>query len=446
MDMLITNIINNLMHGLWVYNLVMEPKHSRKKLMGISAGAAVISQLVMIVLIMWMHRPELIPVANISVIWIFFYAYCATALIFGVAFVFMMSASAPMKSLFLLSAYYSYWTFVYLLISVVTNSFAGAGGPIIWGLRAGLNLSVLFLYCKLFRKKIQRMYKEIQINYRVVVTVSVFTFIVMTVVFVHNQLAGRHDLLYIALILSTGSMMVIIHMLLFYFIIQSDYANQLEQMQLHEKYLRAQIDSYAQMEQSIKQTRHDIRHHNMVVAEYAREKDYQRILAYLQEYETQEKEKYQSAFCRNPVVNNVLCTYVNRAKWDGIEVRADIRLGETAEISDYDLVSILANILENAVNACERETGEKQMELSLHQKGSKLIFICRNTCTAKVRFKDGVPVNQERMGVGINSVRCCAEKYDGSVNFSVANGMFICQVILNHAGSVKSGEGGSISC
>ena len=74
MDMLITNIINNLMHGLWVYNLVMEPKHSRKKLMGISAGAAVISQLVMIVLIMWMHRPELIPVANISVTWIFFYA------------------------------------------------------------------------------------------------------------------------------------------------------------------------------------------------------------------------------------------------------------------------------------------------------------------------------------------------------------------------------------
>lgn len=71
MDMLITNIINNLMHGLWVYNLVMEPKHSRKKLMGISAGAAVISQLVMIVLIMWMHRPELIPVANISVTWIF---------------------------------------------------------------------------------------------------------------------------------------------------------------------------------------------------------------------------------------------------------------------------------------------------------------------------------------------------------------------------------------
>ena len=63
------------MHGLWVYNLVMEPKHSRKKLMGISAGAAVISQLVMIVLIMWMHRPELIPVANISVTWIFFYAY-----------------------------------------------------------------------------------------------------------------------------------------------------------------------------------------------------------------------------------------------------------------------------------------------------------------------------------------------------------------------------------
>lgn len=414
--------------------------------MGISAGAVLISQLAIIMLSVWMRRPGSLLMGKVSVTMLYFWGYCVTALVFGAAFVFLMSDSEPTKSLFLISAYYSFWTLVYLLISIITNTFAGAGGPVVWGLRLGLNLPVLFLYHKVFRKKIQRMYKEIQIGYGTVAAISGFTFVVMTIVVFYNQKVEGHDPLYMALILSTGSMMVIIHMLLFRFIAQADYANQLRQMQLHEKYLRSQIDSYVQMEQSVRQTRHDIRHHNMVVAEYAREKDYQGILAYLQEYETQEKEKYQSAFCRNPVVNNVLCTYVNRAKWDGIEVRADIRLGETAEISDYDLVSILANILENAVNACGRETGEKQMELSLHQKGSKLIFICRNTCTAEVRFKDGVPVNQERMGVGINSVRCCAEKYDGSVNFSAANGMFICQVILNHAGSVKRGEGGGISC
>lgn len=37
MDALMTNIINNLIHGLWFYSLVLEPKHNRKKTLEILA-------------------------------------------------------------------------------------------------------------------------------------------------------------------------------------------------------------------------------------------------------------------------------------------------------------------------------------------------------------------------------------------------------------------------
>ncbi len=442
---MITNIINNLIHGLWFYNLVLEPKHSRKGTALISAGAAVASQLVMIVLFLWMRWTDGFLGQAISAKWLFFCGYCLTALIFGITFVFWMSDSEPVKSLFLMSAYYSLWTLFYLLISVVTKTFAGGGNLAIWGLRIGLNLAALVIYHSVFKKTMRRMYKEIQIDYKMVSAVSVFTFIVMTIMIIYNEKVKQHNLLYVAMILSTGSMMVIIHIQLFRFIAQADYVNQLKQMQLQEKYLQAQIGAYEQMEQSVRQTRHDFRHHNMVVAEYARKKDYQAILEYLQEYERQEEEKYSSGFCRNHVVNNVLSAYVNRAKQERIEVTCDIRLGKTAGISDYDLVSILANILENAVNACKRESGEKRMEISLWQKGNKLIFVCKNTCTAEVKWKDGVPSNQERVGVGINSVRAAVKKYDGSVSFTAANGIFTCRAILNHSGSGQKEEDG-VSC
>ncbi len=443
---MITNIINNLIHGLWFYSLVLEPKHSHKKTMGISAGAAVVSQAVMMVLFMWMYRPTLPFGGAISAKMLYFCGYCVTALIFGVAFVFLMSASEPVKSLFVLSAYCSFWTVIYLVISIVTNTFAGAGNLAVWGLRLGLNLPLLVIFQKYFKKKMQRMYKEIQIGYGTVAVVSVFAFLVMTIVIFYNEKAERHDWLYIAMILSTGSMMVIIHVLLLRFIAQAGYADRLKQMQLHEKYLQAQISSYEQMEQNARQTRHDIRHHHMVVAEYAREKDYQGILSYLQEYERLETEKYTGAYCKNSVVNNVLCTYIGKARRNGTEVSSDIRLGDTGEISNYDLVTILANILENAVNACDREEGKCKMEVSLRQKGSKLIFICKNTCTGKVKFEDGIPCSQERVSVGISSVRCCVDKYDGSVNFSVANGMFTCQVILNSTGNKNKVDRGKNSC
>lgn len=442
---MITNIINNLIHGLWFYSLTLEPKHSRKSTGMLSAGAAMVSQLVMIVLFLWMRRADGFFGQVVSVKWLFFCGYCLTALIFGITFVFWMSDSEPIKSLFLMSAYYSLWTFFYLVISVVTQTFAGGGNLAVWGLRIGLNLSALIIYYVAFKKKMMRMYKEIQIDYKMVSAVSVFTFIVMTIMIIYNQKTKQQSPLYVAMLLSTGSMMVIIHIQLFRFIAQAGYVNQLKQMQLHEKYLQAQISAYERMEQSARQTRHDFRHHNMVVAEYAREKDYQAILDYLQEYEKQEEEKYGIAFCKNHVVNNVLNAYVSKARMEQIEVKSDIRLGETVEISDYDLVAILANVLENAVNACEQEAGAKWIEISLRQKGNKLIFVCKNTCTAEVKFKDGVPSNRERIGVGINSVRYAAEKYDGNVNFVVANGIFTCQVILNHAGDGLKGED-RVSC
>lgn len=441
---MITNIINNLFHGLWLYSLVLEPKHSRKKTALISAGATVVLQLFSFFLFLVARWTADLPGVAVSSRMLYFCGYCGVVLIFGVAFGFLLSASEPAKSLFLMSAYYSFWTLVYLIISVATNSYSGGGNLVIWGLRVGLNLSVLVLFCKRFKQKILRMYREIQIGYGMIVAISIFTFIVMTIVIFYNDSERQHDLPHVAMILSMVSMMVIIHLQLFRFIAQAEYVNQLKQMQLHEKYLREQINVYEQMEQNARQTRHDFRHHNMVVAEYAREQDYQGILSYLQEYETQEEETYGSAFCKNHVVNNVLRAYVARAKRKEIEVSCDIRLGEIAEISDYDLVSILANVLENAVNACERETGKRSMEISLRQKGEKLVFICKNTCTAKVLFKDGIPCNLERNGVGINSILHSVDKYDGSVSFMVDQEMFICRIILNNTVSGQKGEGSKL--
>lgn len=428
---LITNIINNLMHGVWFYSLVLEFKHSRKKTAAISAAAVVLTQAVMMVLSVCMRAQNWFQGAQF-VILLYLCGYLASMLIFGGAYVFFMSGSEPAKSLFTVSTYYSFWTLIYLAISMATHSFAGAGDWAVWGLRLVLNLGPLFLYKRLLKQKLMRMYKEIRIGYRTAAAVSSFAFFVMTVVIFYNQSVKRHDLLHMAMIFLASSMMLIIHIQLFYYIVQQDYGSRLKQMELHEKYLRTQISSYEQMEQSARQTRHDFRHHNMVVAEYAREKDYEAILTYLQEYEAREEEKFDGDFCRNHVVNSLLCAYVSMAGREGVEVSVDVRLGETTEISDYDLVTILANILENAVNACKREAGNRRLELSLQQKSGKLVFVCKNTCTAEVLFKNGIPCSRERIGVGIRSVLMSAEKYDGSANFIVADGMFISQVILNN--------------
>ena len=191
-------------------------------------------------------------------------------------------------------------------------------------------------------------------------------------------------------------------------------------------------DSYKKMGESARQTRHDFRHHSMVVAEYAKNKDYQGILSYLSEYDEKEREKYLEVFCKNHAVDTVLSAYASRCEQSGIEMSADIWLEEAEGVSDYDLVTILANILENAVNGCMEVSGERRIEMFVGRKSSKLVIVCKNTCALDVLFENNLPKNRERDGIGVESILSTAAKHSGVVDFSASDGVFVCQVILSN--------------
>lgn len=431
MEALITNIINNICHIVWFYCITLEPKYSRKKTAGIVVCAGLFMQI-----IVWgitlMRMTGALPYSSVPSIWVYFAGYFLSMFVFGGAFVLIMSASHPVKSIFTVSSYYSLWSLIYIIVSISTGAFSGTGNIAVWGLRIALNLFLLLLFELYFKKYIQRIYKEIRSGYGVVAAISAFTFLTMTILIFYHDRERRYDLFYVVMMLTVSSMMVVIHVLLFCYIARSNYSYRLKQIQDHEKFLMAQIESYERMELNARQTRHDFRHHNLVVSEYAKRGDCQGILSYIQEYERKEDAKYTNDFCRNQAVNTVLTVYVSRAKQEKIEVDVRASFYENGRISDYDLVSILANILENAVNACKKVESGRRMEISLTQKGAKLILICRNSCTPDIRFEEGLPKSRDHDGVGVESIVSCVAKYAGNVDFSAKDGIFTCHVILNY--------------
>ena len=430
MDALITSTINNIFHGIWIGCIVMEPKYSRKKMVMILMGSIALFE----VIIFGMRYLKLMGIfsynQNLGVALIYPVGYLLASFFFGGIYIFGISKSHPAKSLFLLSAYFSLWTWIYITISIVTGSFSGAGNMVIWSLRIGLNLFFLFLYLFFFKRRLFRICREVKSGYGVVATISVIAFAVMTLLIFYNQKTKSRDLFYMIVVFFICGFIALVYVLMFRFIEQSANVYHIKQMQFHEKFLMTQIDAYEKMEQNAKQTRHDFRHHNMVVAEYAQNRDYQGILSYLDEYEKREDEKYTDCFCRNQAVNNVLRVYANKAKQN--EIKTDISLIDTCGISDYDLVTILANVLENAVNACMKINGRREMKIFIKQKGHKLILTCKNTCESDILFENGLPKSREHDGVGVESILSSAAKYGGDADFSVSEGIFTCHVILNH--------------
>lgn len=416
---LVTNVINNVFHVIWFTCITLEPKYSRKKTVFILSAAGIFFQILAIGLVYTGILGERIYCAG----------YILAAIIFGAAYIFCVNMS-PSKSIFLMSAYYCLWTFIYNMISIVTNSSPGAGNIAIWLLRIGLNLFFLILYQLYFKKRILLLYRDIRNGDRAITALSFLTFYMVTILVFLGFKQHNYSALWLYILVSVYIFVVVVYVVLFRFMRRLNHEWELKQMQLHERLLLEQIASYEEAERNARQTRHDFRHHNIVIAEFVKNRDYQGVLDYLQKYEEEEEKKYNRTFCSNHAVDHALSAYLNRAEQNEIEVKTDIRVWDTSGISDVDLISILANIMENSINGCMQAQGKRWLKLLITQKGAKFVIVCKNTCTSDILFEKGIPKNKSRDSVGVESIIRSARKYSGDVDFSAEDGIFTCRVVL----------------
>lgn len=430
MNAVITNLINNVFHGIWFCFIVPEPKYSRRKTVLIVIATTMLNECISL-LLFYLRYSGIASYETISISVSYLVGYLAAVVVYVIVYIFIISESHPAKSLFLVAAYFSLWAAIYCIISLITGTYTGAGNMVIWGLRIGLNLLFLIPYLLFFRKRLFQMYKEIKSGYWMIATLSLMCFCMQSILLFYNNKTQNRQVFFVMLMLVYFGFMTAVYVMLFRYMSQSGYTYRMRQLELNEKFLLAQIDSYEKMAESARQTRHDFRHHNMVVMEYAKNKDYHGILQYLQEYEEKETEKYVGTFCKNHAVDTVLAAYVSRCGHNGITVDTDIRLDDIMSVSDYDLVTILGNILENAVNGCMRVEGKRRVEISIGQKDLKLFIVCRNTCVRNVLFENGLPKSREHDGIGVESILNTIAKYSGDADFSASDGIFVCRVLLN---------------
>lgn len=415
---------NNVFQAIWLYCIVPEPKHSRKKTALIIAGTTLLYTWIATVVcaVAFQSIPAFVGV---------FLGYMIGVILHGITYCFLISASHPVKSLFLFTGYFSLHTTIIIIVSILTHTHA-MGNRSVWILRAVLNLAVLIPWIFFFRERMFRMYREIKSNYGMLSAVSIMCYFIQALFWGYCMLEENRSFLFCVLLIYACGISIVVYLMLFRYMAQVDYTNRMRQLQANERFLKAQIDSYKKMGENARQTRHDFRHHSMVVADYARDQDYQAILSYLAEYDQKENDKYQEVFCNNQVAETVLSAYMSKCEQYGIEFSADIRMEKTEGISDYDLVTILANILENAVNGCMKVEDQRRVEISITHKGRKVVIICKNTCAPDILFENSIPINRERNGIGVESILSTAAKYNGVVNFSASDGVFVCQAILSN--------------
>lgn len=242
----------------------------------------------------------------------------------------------------------------------------------------------------------------------------------------------------------TGTLQLLVFRFYLHIGKEKEYEMKNQLIQMNNRLLERQMEILEESVESSRRIQHDVRHHNAVIAEYARRGQREELLQYLKEYEDETAHVLPKMICANTAVNNILTAYTKKAKGEGIKVTLDVKIGKNLMIPSIDLVAILANAYENAIYACmevKKHADEREcfIHLILRKEDNKLIILLKNTCRIESKLKDGQPNSEFTGGIGVSSIIRTAGKYNGEYDFKNEQGVFVFRLIMN-AGPVKGSE------
>ena len=198
-------------------------------------------------------------------------------------------------------------------------------------------------------------------------------------------------------------------------------------VETQNKLLVAQIEAETAQLAADSQSRHDRRHHNLVLLEFANNNDMESVREYLKNLVDSDSEVWGSMrHCENMTVNTVLAVYERRAKENGISVNIAAKASRDLSILPQDLVIVIANLFENSINATSRLKGkDKHIDIYIKDSAQRLLIKVDNPCKANLTFDETL------YGVGIRSVISTTSKYEGMYDFTAEDGIFSAKISLN---------------
>lgn len=201
--------------------------------------------------------------------------------------------------------------------------------------------------------------------------------------------------------------------------------------------LSMQKEHYRNINKSMEETRrlrHDMRHYLRLLSTMAEEGNVGEIRRFLGQVAPVVKDVMPLTYTGNYALNAVLSHYLSKARSMEVETDVNIMLPETLGISEEDICVIFGNLLENGIEACERQEkgGRRFLFVRSSQEGGRLLIVMDNSYEGNVRYSQGFFCSSKRegVGIGVESVKSIVKKYGGTALFEPEENIFRVSIVI----------------
>lgn len=181
--------------------------------------------------------------------------------------------------------------------------------------------------------------------------------------------------------------------------------------------------------------RHDLKNQYAYMQILLKEKRYQELDAYFRQVAESLPPQLNYVDCGNRTMNTILNMEISKAKNAQIEVTHQLVVPPVLPFGDDDMCAVVANLMDNAI---EGSAGIENptIHLSIYPQKSYLLIMCRNTTRQtrlerKPRGLRTTKADEMLHGFGTRIVAKTAEKYNGCVDYSLEDGVFVAKVMLD---------------
>ena len=331
------------------------------------------------------------------------------------------------QRIFTMLTYSNFFCIAMSFFNVVNSTFSGLHWIPVALIQASLLLAIVFYFLRYVCPLCRTAAKNITSGWISLIFVNVVFIITLVLSSIFPvRLTSFGSPAFITFVFLSISILAV-YPIIFSSINHMSEAAEKREVETQNKLLIAQIEAETAQLAADSQARHDRRHHNLVMLEFANNNDVESVREYLKTLVDRDGEVFSNVrYCENMTVNTVLCVYERRAKENDISVNVSAKVGRDLSVLPQDLVIVIANLFENAIHAVSKLKGKhRRIDIYIKDSAQRLLIKIENPCKANLSFDETL------FGVGIRSVIATTNKYEGMYDFTAEDGVFSAKISLN---------------
>lgn len=213
------------------------------------------------------------------------------------------------------------------------------------------------------------------------------------------------------------------------------YLEKIMQQELEEKQYRILLNTT----QSLREMKHDMKHHLEVIKLLVSKGDTQKLLDYVSTYTSSVEETHHLLSTGNTAIDCIMSAKLALAKQNNLIIEYSVIAPSPFPLDDITLSSLLGNILDNAIEACTTSISLDKsfvpyIYFYIKPFQNMVLIHCENNYSFEIRIDKNKNIlsskNSKNHGFGLKRIYDIISESDGIVQHSTNDNRFILHIMI----------------